>query len=222
MSLTLYYHPLSSYCHKVLIALYECEAPFDKRIIDLGNEPDRAELQALWPLGKFPVIRDHERNRAVAESTIIIEYLDHFFAGARRLIPADWDAAFEVRAWDRFCDQYVHGPMQLVVKDKIRGARGDLNKERAQLETAYRMLDEHMAGRTWAVRDTFSMADCAAAPSLFFSRTLQAFPEKLGHLSAYFDRLMDRPSTRRVLDEAKPYFHMYPFADAIAPRFRAA
>jgi glutathione S-transferase len=102
MSLTLYYHPLSSFCQKALIALYEHGIDFEKRIIDLGNDADRAELQALWPIGKFPVIRDHAQQRSVPETTVIIEYLDRFYAGQSRLIPDDWDTALEVRLWDRF------------------------------------------------------------------------------------------------------------------------
>lgn len=101
MSLTLYYHPLSSFCHKVLIALYESGCAFDRRIIDLGNEMDRAELQAIWPFRKFPVLRDHVRKRDVAETTVIIEYLDHFFTGERPLIPTNWEDSLEVRHWDR-------------------------------------------------------------------------------------------------------------------------
>src|SRR5438309_11560928 len=110
MALTLYYHPLASFCHKVLIALYEQSIEFEKRVIDLGNEAERAELQAIWAVGKFPVIRDHERQRDVPETTIIIEYLDRFFAGQQRMIPADCDQALEVRLWARLFDSYVPAP----------------------------------------------------------------------------------------------------------------
>ena len=220
MSLTLYYHPLASYCHKVLIALYEKAIPFEKRLIDLGNETDRAELTALWPVGKFPVIRDHERGRDVPETSIIIEYLDRFFADANRLIPGAWDEALEVRLWDRFFDNYVHAPMQQIVADRIRGEAGDVSNERATLRTAYAMADRHLASREWVAGTAFSMADCAAAPALFYASTVE--PIDGGHvaLSAYFDRLIERPSFQRVLDECKPYFPMYPFADAIPARFR--
>src|SRR5471032_1594787 len=104
MSLTLYYHPLASFCHKPLIALYEHGIAFEKRIIDLGSDADRAELQALWPIGKFPVIRDPAHQRNLAESTIIIEYLDRVYPGKHQLIPTDWNAALDVRLWDRFFD----------------------------------------------------------------------------------------------------------------------
>ena len=220
MTLTLYYHPLASFCQKVLIALYENGTGFEKRIIDLGNEVDRAELQALWPLRKFPVIRDHTRQRDVPETTVIIEYLDRFFAGKRPLIPGDWEEALEVRLWDRLFDNYVQGPVTQIVTDRLRGAQGDLTGQRATLETAYGMIDRRMATRTWVAGQHFSMADCAAAPALFYASTLQPFPGEFSHLSAYFDRLVERPSIQKVIEEARPYFSLYPFADAIPKRFR--
>jgi glutathione S-transferase len=220
MSLTLYYHPLSSFCHKVLIALYESGCEFEKRIIDLGNETDRAELQAIWPFCKFPVLRDHVRNRNVAESSIIIEYLDHFFSGAGRLIPNHWEDALEVRHWDRLFDNYVHAPMQQIVSDRISNAQGALTRERATLETAYGLIERHMASRTWVSGQDFSMADCAAAPALFYASTVQPFPKDFRNLSAYLDRLTQRPSFQRVLKEARPYFSLFPFADALPEQFR--
>jgi glutathione S-transferase len=219
MSLTLYYHPLSSFCHKVLIALYENAIEFDRRIINLGDDKDRAELLAVSPIGKFPVIRDHARRRDLAETTIIIEYLDHFFAG--ELIPREWEDAFQVRLWDRLCDNYLQVPMQLIVGDRMRGgAGGDVTKERATLDTAYGMIDNQMANRTWIAGEKFSMADCAAAPALFYADAVQPFPQGLSRLQAYFDRLMARPSVRRVIEEARPYFPLFPFADALSQRFR--
>lgn len=220
MSLTLYYHPLSSFCQKVLIALYENACEFEKRIIDLGNEADRAELQAMWPLCKFPVLRDHIRNRDVAESSVIIEYLDHHFTGKEPLIPNDWERALEARQWDRIFDNYVQGPMQQIVSDRLTGAQADLSSARATLKTAYGMIDRHMAPRAWIAGQHFSLADCAAAPALFYASTVEPFPPELHHLGAYFERLLDRPSFQRVLDEAKPYFSLYPFAQAIPERFR--
>ena len=220
MSLTLYYHPLASFCHKVLIALYEHGTPFEARIIDLGSPEERAELQAVWPLAKFPVIRDHERGRDVPETSVIIEYLDHFFSGAGRLIPQDWEAALEVRLWDRVFDNHVQGPMQEIVANTFREVRRDMANERQALATAYRMLENHLAGRTWVAGDGFSLADCAAAPALFYASTLVPFPPECAQLQAYFERLMARPSVVRVMEEAKPYFGMYPFAEAIPQRFR--
>jgi len=220
MSLTLYYHPLASFCHKVLIALYENGIEFEKRLINLADGEDRAELQAIWPLCKFPTISDGARGRELPETTIIIEYLDRFFAGEHPLIPADWEDALEVRLWDRIFDNYVQVPMQRIVGDRMRGEKGDLSNERATLETAYAMIDQRMASRTWVAGRGFSMADCAAAPALFFAGAVQPFPTKCGHLKAYFDRLTDRPSFRRVIEEAKPYFSFFPFADEIPQRFR--
>jgi glutathione S-transferase len=219
MSLTLYYHPLSSFCHKVLIALYENNVEFERRVIDFGSDADRAELQAIWPFNKFPVIRDHARQRDVAESSVIIEYLDRYFAGEWPLIPTDWETAFEVRFWDRVFDNYVQRPMQQIVADRIKGADADLTNEQATLKTAYGMINRHIASRVWMSGQHFSMADCAAAPALFYASTLQPFPQESSHLRNYFERLVARPSFRRVLEEAKPFLSFYPFADQIPARF---
>ena len=221
-ALTLYYHPLASYCHKALIALYEHGIEFEPRIIDLGDARQRDELRAISPLGKFPVIRDHSRQRDLAESTIIVEYIDRHFSGGRQLIPEDWEAALDVRLWDRICDNYVQSPMQEIVGDRLRGTRGDMAGARATLATAYRMIDRQVAARTWLAGDEFTLADCAAAPALFFASTIEPFPGDAASLHQYFERLVTRPSFRRVIDEARPYFHLYPFADAIPSRFRVA
>ena len=218
MPLTLYYHPLASFCHKVLVALYENEVAFEGRIIDLGAEPDRAELGALWPFCKFPLLRDHERQRTVPESSIIIEYLDPFSARPP-LIPQDLNEALQVRLWDRIFDNYVHEPLQNIVLDHLRGAKGDTTGLRATIQTAYSLIDTQVATRPWAAGHSFSMADCAATPALFYAHTLEPFPEQHVHLRAYFEKLMDRPSVQRVLAEAKPYFPMYPFYSAIPARF---
>ncbi|MGE7955397.1 glutathione S-transferase family protein [Pseudomonas sp. NPDC089530] len=220
MPLTLYFHPLSSFCHKVLIALYEYGIDVEKRIIDLSDEADRAELRSLWPIGKFPVIRDHDRQRDVPESSVIIEYLDHFHGGRQRLIPGDWDSALEVRLWDRFFDLHVQGPLQQIVADRLHGTHADLAPQRTALLTAYHLLEQHMASRIWAAGADFSLADCAATPALFYASTLVAFPDDHRHLGAYFERLVQRPSVQRVIAEAKPYFAWYPFAEAIPQRFR--
>ena len=219
MSLTLYYHPLASYCHQVLIALYEHGIGFTPRIIDLGNAADRAELQAVWPMTKFPVLHDHLRGRNVAESSVIIEYLDRYPGGVRKLVPDDWDTALDVRLWDRVFDNHVQGPMQEIVLDRIRQAGADLAPQRAALDTVYKMIDERMAGREW-VAGNLSMADCAAAPALFYAETLQPFPAEAPHLQAYYERLMARPSVQRALAEARPYLPMYPFVEDIPTRFR--
>jgi glutathione S-transferase len=219
MPLTLYYHPLASFCHKVLVALYENNIAFEARLIDLGAEKDRAELGALWPFCKFPVLRDHERQRTVPESSIIIEYLDQFAVVRQRLIPSDLNDAVQVRLWDRIFDNYVHEPMQAIVLDHLRGAQGDMAGQRATIQTAYGLIDKQLATSHWAAGQSFSMADCAAAPALFYASTLEAIPAQHVHLLAYFEKLMARPSVQRVLAEAKPYFSMYPFHSAIPARF---
>lgn len=218
MPLTLYYHPLASYCHKVLIALYENDMAFEARIIDLGADNDRAELGALWPLRKFPVLRDHQRQLTMPESSIIIEYLDQFVT-QHRMIPGDFNDALTVRLWDRIFDNHVHAPMQEIVLDHLRGAKGDMGGPRATIRTAYALIDQHMASLPWAAGQGFSMTDCAAAPALFYAHTLVPFSEQHVNLRTYFDKLMDRPSVQRVLAEARPYFPMYPFHSAIPARF---
>ncbi|EJM27493.1 glutathione S-transferase family protein [Pseudomonas sp. GM25] len=220
MDLTLYYHPLSSYCHKALIALYEHGVAFEKRLIDLSSEAERAELQALWPLVKFPVLRDHARQRTVPESSVIIEYLDHQPGQSKRLIPEDWETALDVRLWDRFFDHYVMTPMQQIVADRIQSANGDLSSQRALLATAYGMLEQQLADREWIASADFSLADCSAAPALFYASTLVPFAAEQPRLSAYFERLVQRPSFSRVIEEAKPWFDFYPFAEALPQRFR--
>ena len=220
MDLTLYYHPLSSYCHKALIALYEHGVAFEKRLIDLSSEAERAELQALWPLVKFPVLRDHARQRTVPESSMIIEYLDHQPGQSTRLIPEDWETALDVRLWDRFFDHYVMTPMQQIVADRIQSANGDLSSQRALLATAYGMLEQQLTDREWIASADFSLADCSAAPALFYASTLVPFAAEQPRLSAYFERLVQRPSFSQVIEEAKPWFDFYPFAEALPQRFR--
>lgn len=220
MALTLYYHPLASYCHKVLIALYERGISFEKRFIDLASDADRAALEAVWPLRKFPVLHDGARGRDIAETSIIIEYLDQHFGGAPPLIPAERELALEVRLWDRVFDNHVQGPMNEIVFDRLFRRDGDLRASRAALDSVYRLIDRRMAERTWAGGPDFSMADCAAAPALFYASTVHAFPESATQLHAYFERLVERPSVRQVLEDAAPYFPLYPYAEAIPARFR--
>jgi glutathione S-transferase len=223
MPLTLYYHPLASFCHKVLVALYEAAIPFDGRIMDLGNPEHRAELNALWPVGKFPLLQDDERGRTVPESTIIVEYLGEHFPGVAELLPGDADMRLEVRLWDRVFDSYVQLPMQKIVGDHMR-PEGDhdlhgVADARDTLQTAYGMLERQLAKGSWTVGERFTLADCAAAPALFYAAIVEPFSKEHTRLAAYFDRLMDRPSVRRTLDEARPYFPLFPFKDAIPARF---
>jgi glutathione S-transferase len=214
MSLTLHFHPLASYCHKVLIALYENDTPFTPHMVDLGNEAERAALLKLWPIGKFPVLSDDARNQAVPESTVIIEYLDRHYPGRTAFIPADPDLARQTRLRDRFYDLYVHEPMQKIVGDRIRpSGKKDphgVEEARARLRTSYGMIDQEMAMRTWAMGEAFSLADCAAGPALFYANEVMPFSDTHANITGYFDRLKARPSYARVLKEAEPYFSMFP------------
>ncbi len=211
MTLTLHMHPLSSYCHKALIALYELEVPFEPAFLNLGDAGERAAFLKLWPVGKMPVLEDKAAGVALPESSIIIDYLNGRFGG--RLIPDDPGAALEVRLQDRFFDLYVHTPMGVFTWDLLRpeGQRDPYGVEQARgmLLTAYDMIERRMEGRTWAAGDDFSMADCAAAPALFYAEGRVSFGDR-PQLIAYLDRLKARPSYARALKEAEPYFHMVP------------
>ena len=214
MSLALHFHPLASYCWKALIALYENDVPFTPNLVDLGNPAERAALVKLWGIGKFPVLQDDARGEIVPESSIIIEYLDRHHGGRTRLIPADPDKALQVRLRDRFFDLYVHLPMQKIVVDRMRpdGKRDPhgVEEARAQLKTSYAMVEQQMAGGGWAIGADFTLADCAAAPSLFYANMAEPFGDSHRNVAAYLERLKARPSVARVLKEAEPYFHMVP------------
>ena len=213
MSLILYYHPLSSFCWKVLTALYEYEIPFEPRLINLGDPASRAELERHWPFNKFPVIEDTAAKRVLPESSIIIEYLG-LSSGKTGLLPRDPEQALPVRLADRFYDLQVHMPMQRVVFDRLRpaGKQDPLGVEqaRATLKIAYGLIERDAASRAWAAGDTFSMADCAAAPALYYADRVQPLRSEYPHAAAYLRRLEERPSFARVLREAEPYFAMFP------------
>jgi glutathione S-transferase len=216
MSLTLYFHPLASFCQKVLIALYENDTPFEPHFVDLGDETSSAEFKKLWPLGKMPVLRDEVGDRTIPESSIIIEYLAQHYPGRTRLVPEEPDLARQTRLRDRFYDLYVQEPMQKVVTDRLRpaGANDPFGVQQAKtlLQTAYGMIDQEMATRTWAMGDEFGMADCAAAPALFYANLVQPFGDAHGNVARYVERLMQRPSFARVVEEARPYFGLFPQA----------
>lgn len=213
MSLELFLHPLSSYCHKVLIALYENDIPFAVRRVD--DPAVAGEWKALSPLGKFPILRDPKRAQAVPESTIIIEYLDIHYPGRTRLIPRDPDLAWQVRLRDRFFDSYLHSAMQTFAGDHLRpqGRRDPygVDQAKATFVKALSLVDAEMAHRTWATGDMFTMADCAAAPAIFYgNRFFGPFRDTHPNALAYLDRLMARPSYARALEEAKPFMHLLP------------
>jgi glutathione S-transferase len=214
MSLKLYFHPLASFCHKALIALYESGIAFEPILVDLGDERSRNAFRAVWPMAKMPVLRDEARDRTVAESTIVIEYLDAYYAATTRLVPADPDRAWQTRMWDRFYDHCVQEPMQKIVADRLRPRdEGDpfgVRQAKAQLRQAYDVLEPTMQAKTWTMGDDFTLADCAAAPALFYANTVAPFAGEHKNLSAYLDRLMGRASFARVLREAEPYFGLFP------------
>jgi glutathione S-transferase len=214
MALSLYFHPLASYCWKALIALYENETPFTPLTVDLGDAEQRAAFYRLAPRGKFPVLTDDANGRVVPESTIIIEYLATRYPGRIVLVPQDADAALEVRAMDRFFDQYIHEAMQKHVGDKLRPAGQQdphgVAQAHAQLEKSYGILEGTLATRTWAAGSDFSMADCAAAPALHYANLVHPLTDAHPRVKAYLERLQQRSSFARVLSEAQPYFAMFP------------
>jgi glutathione S-transferase len=225
MALTLYYHPLASFCHKVLIALYENETPFNAQLVDLASEESRAEMLGYWPVGKIPVLRDDARKQTVPETSIILEYLSQHYPGRLALLPTDPEHALEARLWDRFFDLYVNTPMSKIVVDKLRPpGQNDafgVDDARQTLSRAYALAERQLEGRQWATGDAFTLADCAAAPALFYADIVQPFTAGHPHLGAYFERLLQRPSVARTLDVARPYFHMFPLRDQIPQRFVA-
>jgi glutathione S-transferase len=205
----LYAHPFSSYSQKALIALYENGTPFEYRSLE---EPSaNAELQSLWPLKRFPVLVD--QGRTILESSAIIEHLQIHHPGPVRLIPED-DAGVEVRMLDRIFDNYVMTPMQKIVLDRRRAepdrdAYG-VTEARGFLDSIYTWLDKHLTGRTWATGDAFTLADCAAAPSLFYADWAHEIPTACANLRAYRARLLARPSVVQAVNEARPYRRYFP------------
>lgn len=214
MSLTLHYHPLASFCWKALIALYEKGTPFERAIVNHADAASLAAFTAIWPLAKMPVLVDEARGATVAESTIVIEYLDTFHPGRVRFVPAEPDQAWRVRFLDRFFDHYVHEPMQKIVLDEIRpeGARDPFGVEqaRALLRQSYAWLEDELAAGRIGAEDGFGLAEAAACPALFYGEIAEPFDPSQTELKAWYDRLMARPSMLRVLREAGPYFENFP------------
>lgn len=224
MSLTLFYHPLASFCWKVQIALYENGTPFGGEIVNLADTTSSARFFELWPVGKMPLLHDKQRDQTVPETTIIIEYLQQHYPGALALLPANEDTRLDARLWDRFYDLYVQTPMQRIVSNQLRAENErdprTVAEAHSALRLAYDMVERQLTNRTWTVGEEFSIADCAAFPALFYATTLEAFADAHENARAYFERLVQRPSIMRVLEEARPYFQLYPFQHAIPQRFR--
>jgi len=214
LSLTLYFHPFSSFCQKVVAAFYENDTPFRGQIVDFANEASSAALRRLCPLSKIPVLRDDAKDRTIPESSMIIEYLAQHHPGGTELVPADPERAWQTRALDRFYDLYVEVPMQKIVGDRLRppGKHDPHGVEEAKaiLQTAYAMIDREMGNRTWAIGDAFTMADCAAAPAMYYANLVLPLGDRYPHAAAYLGRLMRRRSFARAVAEAEPYRSLFP------------
>ena len=211
--LKLYYHPFASFCQKALIALYEKEVPFEPVHIDLGDPEHRARLASVWPMLKFPVLRDETAARIIPESSLIIEYLDRIAPYRAPMIPEDPTAALQARLWDRFFDGFIANNVTKVVGDRLRpddqrDPHGVAQAE-AAMRQALQLFEREIAGREWAIGNQFGLADCAAAPALFYVGTivpLEGYPQ----VKDYFERLLARPSFARVVEEARPFRALFP------------
>lgn len=221
-ALTVYMHPLSSYCWKALIGLYELQTPFRMEIIE-GRPAENEKLRRLWPMAKMPLLHDAARGDVVPEASIMIEWLQQHYPAQTTLIPQDPGLQLEVRLWDRFFDLYVHTPLQKLVNDRLRptGQQDSTGaaEAKATLTSAYELLEGRMRSRHWVTGDSFTLADCAALPALFYSAAAQPFAPSHPDLTRYFERLLTRPSVQRVIDGARPYFHFFPMRDGLDPRF---
>lgn len=226
IDLSLYSHPLASFCHKVLIALYEKNIPFDNRLVDLQDDKESKAYLAMWPIGKIPLLRDNSKDRTIPETSLIIEYLDRYTESRVQLIPSDFDAALKVRLWDRFFDNYVQTPMQKVVVDRLREAKSrdafGVQEAKDNLVKAYEMLEQHFNTEKgeWVCGKSFSLADCAAAPALFYAEVAEPFSKSYPLTSAYFERLLKKESVARTFEEAKPFLKYYPLVEDMDPRFK--
>ena len=212
MSLTLYFHPLSSFCQKTLIALYENDTPFTPQIVNLMDPKESADFKAMWPVRKFPVLRDGDR--MIPESSIIIEYLAQHYPGKSELLPKNPDLALRTRLQDRVLDLHLHLQMQTVMGDRLRPAdkKDPFGVENAKtmMRTSLDMIEKDMATKTWAMGEMFTLADCAAAPALFYTNMIIPLAGAYKNTANYLDRLMQRPSYARTLKEAEPYLSMVP------------
>lgn len=211
----LYHHPLSSFCWKVLIALYEADVSFEPRVVNLGDPADRAAFQAVWPLARFPVLRDEARGRTIPESSIIVEYLARTEPTAATLVSSDADVALRTRLLDRLIDDTIHRPLQQVVADRLRpqDQRDPYGVDKAKnlIRTGYDLVAPMIAG-PWAMGDDFTLADCAAVPALYYADYAVSLADR-PELAAYLARLKARPSVARVLREAEPFLQYFPLKD---------
>lgn len=214
MSLTLHAHPLSSFCWKVLIGLYENDIAFENVMVNLGDPAVREAFRKLSPMGKMPALRDEARDETVNETSVILDYLDLHYPGPVRFAPTDADLAWRTRFWDRFFDHYIHHPMQRIVADRLRPPEAKdgfgVDEAYGQLAQACDHLEDVLAdGRVWMSGD-FGLADCAAMPALFYADKVQPFEDRWPLCRNYLERLKARPSVQRVLTEAEPFFKYFP------------
>lgn len=212
MALSLYYHPFSSYCWKALVPLYEAGTSFSARRLD---DPEiAAEWKRRWPIARMPVLVEEASGLTLPEASIIIEYLDTHHPGPHPMLPSDPELRLEVRLMDRFFDNYLHASLQKIVSDRLRDpARCDMQgveEAHIMLDTCYSWLETRMADRLWAVGDGFTLADCAAAPALFYADWVHPIGNRFRRVAAYRARLLDRPSIRRVVDDARPFRGLFP------------
>jgi glutathione S-transferase len=225
VTLVLYQHPFASYCQKALIALYELDLPFDAHLVE-GAE-GREQLARLWPMATIPVLRDEDAELTLPESTTIIEYLDGIAPGRPALIPAGAGEALQARLWDRFGDQHLATPMQKIVGDELRPeGREDpegVAEARRLLDRAYGVLDARLADRPWAGGATFTVADCAIFPALFYTWAIHRWDAGAhANITRYYRALLARPSIARVVEEARPFRDLFPLPwpadqDALGP-----
>jgi glutathione S-transferase len=210
--LTLYGHPISSFTWKALIALYENDTPFDAITVD---QDTYADFIAKWPMGKFPILLDSDRNTMTTETSVIIEYLDIFYPGRTRFIPSDKAAALEARRWDRVFD-HLNTTMSKIVVDNIRpeGQRDPYGVEEAKriIANIYGVIETQLGEREFIVGGAFSLADCSAAPALWYATRNAPLGGGFPRIAAYLERLKARASFARAVKESEPLFHMYPGA----------
>lgn len=214
MTLILYYHPFSSYCQKAMIALHEKELAYEPFLIaNLGDPQQRAMFQAIWPYAKFPVLHDIDAGETIPEASLICAYADRLGKTGPRLVPDNEAAARSVHIFDRVLDNYLHTPMQKIVADRLR-AEADRDpygvaEARAQIVQSYNILESRLADVGWLTGADFTLADCAAAPPLFYCARLVPL-DRHPRLSAYLKRAIQRPSFKRCLDEAAEYRDYFP------------
>lgn len=211
MTLELFAHPFSSYCQKVLIALWADGTPFTYRIIDDQHPENMAELRARWPFALFPLLVDD--GDTVVETTPIIEHLAVRHPGPNRWIP-DGDLGRRVRFLDRFFDLYVMTPMTVPVFNAMRPEESrdpfGVDQAMTRLRTAYDWLEANLGDGPWAAGDAFTLADCAAAPSLFYADWVERIGPARPRLADYRKRLLAHPPVARAVDEARPYHSFFP------------